>query len=883
MAPKPPPILATPTLTTPELPVLNLPSLPRDSPSTSTLPAGPGTILHSLLTGTRPAADRPAGGLPTEPVAGPSIRVRDSANPPTDRNDVDPWKPYRPPSRALPDLPAPNEEGLRIVTLPYVDLDIGITVRVGWDEATQTYRARRRSDVTPSGPVLYLNNDRITWRTDPQDSTASSADSSPYRVHLSDNDTPPAAKRPRQDHAQNPMPDATHTYINTDHYVWNEHANNHHGYVVMHRKKGLGDEVGPPSRSAFKDDNGLFVGVERSAADITAPAQQLPAWTDRDIWDFYGIHGTAITLFRTEVSRTGKKPQWARPRAQRMEKTYLYDELHRWLDPEMPRETFVQALERFRLSPQQLAEKLEKADLNWKKNRAPDAGAPKPDAPDPAATQPVRANASASTFGNHVHYTWDRNNKTHQGYVAMHRKSGLDDSHGPQTQWAFDDGQRLVNVRRPEYSIHQSHSLRQYWRDIDIWDLYRIEGSQIARFRQEVALNGIQPQWVKPREFPTLRDQLIARLRLWTSSPHAQLDPTTVVAARLRPYNFSTRQLSQLCDELTATGQFNNRLNNDLPVWAETHKRTTKNEAGSPQFEPLKQELQAEIVSLRNQGYALSALKDHLTPAFFSSLLNHVGYRRNPHNCLYRTDIPAMFRADDRTPFELARDNVMLPRLKHPEGTTTLTAVSATFSLKDAVNYARKVDSDALAYDSQRDTTPTNQDDISLINLLRQYLEEDYVSERHSQRFAFTYLLDTRNVEVVPGRENHAFNRKALDDRLPESKTWFPADALEGHISMSSRGFSADRIWLVKSDLSRAAKVTDIQAQYLAGNPELSGTHANAIEERTWTGQLNRHEYDALIDAVAASGKPVLDFPANQEIFSGSIVFVNDGNRPNTA
>lgn len=877
MPPKPP-IIAIPTLNTPELPVLNLPTLPRHRPSTSTQPAGPGTNLHALLAGTRPVGDRPAGGLPDELIAGPLIRVRDSANPPTDRNDVDPWKPYRPPSRALPDLPAPNEEGLRIATLHYADLDIGITVRVDWDEATQAYRARRRSDAIPSGPLLYLNEDRKTWRTDSQDGTTSSADSSPYLVHLSSNeDTPPAAKRPRQDHAQNPTPDATLTYINTDNYVWNEHVNNLHGYVVMHRKKGLGDEVGPLSRSAFKDDNGLFVSVERSTFDITAPAQQLPAWTDRDLWDFYGIHGTAITLFRTEVTRTGKKPQWARPRAQRMEKAYLYDELHRWLDPDMPRETFVQTLERFKLTPQQLAEKLEKADLHWKKNRSPDSGLPKPEAQDPAAAQPVRANASAPVFGNHAHYTWDRNNKTHQGYVEMHRKSGLDDSHGPQTQWAFDDGQRLVNVRLPGYSIHQSHSLRQYWRDIDIWDLYKIEGSQIARFRQEVALNGIQPQWVKPREFPTFRDQLIARLRLWTSSPQAQLDPTAIVAARLRPYNFSTRQLSQLCDELTTTGQFNNRLNNDLPVWAEAHKRKTKNEIGNPQFEPLKQELQAEIVSLRNQGYALSALKDHLTPAFFSSLLNHVGYRRNSHNCLYRTDIPAMFRADDRTPFEFARDNVMLPRMKHPDGTTTLAAVSATFSLKDAVNYARKIDSDALAYDSQRDTAPTNQDDISLINLLRRYLEADYVSERHSQRFAFTYLFDTRNVEVVPGRENHVFNKEALGDKLPENKTWFPADALEGHISVSSRGFSADRIWLVKSDLSRAAKVTDIQAQYFAENGDLTGSHANAIEERTWAGQLNRHEYDALIDSVENSGKTVIDLPDNQDIYAGDIVFAIEG------
>ncbi|EJM18172.1 hypothetical protein PMI21_02330 [Pseudomonas sp. GM18] len=880
MAPKPP-TPAIPTPRAPELPALNIPPLPRDSQSTLTRPHEPGTTSQTLPAGTLHPVDRGAGVPPPTPIAGPSTHVRDSsANPSSDLSDVDPWKHYRLPSQARSALPAPDAEGLRIARLHYVDLDNGITVRVGWDENTQAYRAKRRDDLTPSGPILYLNDDRKTWRTRQSQSSTSAAGST----------SPPVEKRPRLDQAQHSQPDAAPTYINTDHYVWNENANNHHGYVVMHRKRGLDDTVGPPSCMAFRDDNGLFVGVEPATIRINQPARLLPAWTDRDLWDFYGIHGNDIERFRTEAATTGKKPRWAKPRAQRLENVYLYDELRRWLGPNEPRETYVKTLEGY--TPQRLATMLDKVNLYWKTNRPPidansaqGSGVPTP-VPRPVVTQPAGANPSAPVFGDHAHYTWDINNKTRQGYVVMHRNQGLDDSYGPVTQLAFHDDKRLINVQAPGYNIDRHSPLRPFWSDYVIWNLYRIEGRDIERFRQEVALTGMPPQWVKPREYPSLREQLIDHLRLWTSSPHRPVELQADFIAKLRPYNLSTRQLSQLCTELTATGQFPNRLNNDLPMWVEAHRQTTLNETDIQRFEPFIAEFQTEILSLRNQGHAPSSLKDHLTPTFFNSLLSHVGYRRNRHNCLARSDIPAMFRADDRTPFEFARDNVMLSRGALGEGTTEQIAVSATFSLKDAVNYAREVDPEALAYDSQFDTHAGKQaDDVDDVDddplAIFQPVLGEYISKRRSQGFSFYYLFDTRYIEVVPARENYAFNKDALDKPLPGSKTWFPDDDLEGHISVSSRGFSADRIWLVNSNLTRAAKVTDIHTQSIEDSGDGTDSHADAIEERTWAGQLNRDEYDALIDQVANSGKPVLDFPANQDVFSNDIVFTTGSVSPN--
>lgn len=91
---------------------------------------------------------------------------------------------------------------------------------------------------------------------------------------------------------------------------------------------------------------------------------------------------------------------------------------------------------------------------------------------------------------------------------------------------------------------------------------------------------------------------------------------------------------------------------------------------------------------------------------------------------------------------------------------------------------------------------------------------------------------------------------------------------------MSARGLSADRIWLINSSGTRAAKINDICALYLS-QPE-SARHSpragRPIEERTWSGDDNEWEYDNLIDQAANLGKPVIKLP-DGEIYSNDIVF----------
>jgi hypothetical protein len=126
----------------------------------------------------------------------------------------------------------------------------------------------------------------------------------------------------------------------------------------------------------------------------------------------------------------------------------------------------------------------------------------------------------------------------------------------------------------------------------------------------------------------------------------------------------------------------------------------------------------------------------------------------------------------------------------------------------------------------------------------------------------------------VPGEENLVFNGYAQTEKKTGEKTWFPDDSYEGHISMSARGLSADRIWLINSSGTRAAKINDICALYLS-KPESARHRPSAgrpIEERTWRGDYNKREYDDLIDEAANLGKPVIELP-DREIYSNDIVF----------
>lgn len=142
-----------------------------------------------------------------------------------------------------------------------------------------------------------------------------------------------------------------------------------------------------------------------------------------------------------------------------------------------------------------------------------------------------------------------------------------------------------------------------------------------------------------------------------------------------------------------------------------------------------------------------------------------------------------------------------------------------------------------------------------------------------AQRIRFCYLLDTRNVEVVAGQDNRVYNPTRLERSPGDGKTLFPSMKMEGHVSMSSIGFTSRRVWLVNSGTTRAATVEDIHLQALKHATGSDQNPADAIESRTRAGELNRNEYDALIDEVANAGKRIIELPAGQEIFSDDIVF----------
>ena len=390
-----------------------------------------------------------------------------------------------------------------------------------------------------------------------------------------------------------------------------------------------------------------------------------------------------------------------------------------------------------------------------------------------------------------------------------------------------------------------------------------------------------------------LLEQLQVRMNL--RGPHKTLDE---VVATMKPYNLSNRQLTQMLAEMQANGT--------TPQWAENHKQTSIDETNVNRFDDAYEELLPEIFSLRNRGRGFTDFNAHYTRAYLDGLLAYAGYKRNKYNCLYRTDIPAMFRGDDRTPFEFSRDGHMLPRRDLGEGSTTQKAVSATFSLNDAKQYIRQFGKQSgieeLLYDTQYhkypgDLSRTQSSDTESVDSAAdsdadsgsdsepgRITEKDYYPKRLNQNIAFCYLLDTRNIEIVPARENYHFNRDALDEsKRTGGKTWFPDDDLEGHISVSSRGFSADRIWLVNSTFTRAARVSDIYLQSYVHADHSTRGEADSIEERTWAGANNLSDYDMLIDQVAAANKPVINFPAGKEVFSNDVVFTPDLITPTTA
>lgn len=300
----------------------------------------------------------------------------------------------------------------------------------------------------------------------------------------------------------------------------------------------------------------------------------------------------------------------------------------------------------------------------------------------------------------------------------------------------------------------------------------------------------------------------------------------------LQSYNLSPQQHVRLLEELSA--------NLRQPHWLEPHKRLSEDPTNAQRFEPLRSEIEPMIVSIRNETFepgTLPDFEDSVSPAFLRGFLEKLGYQRNLNNCLYRTDIPGLFRADDRTPYELHTDGMMLPRMEHSAGSTTETPVSATLSLEEVRMYGKGAPpAEHLAYNRQIDSRPPK-------------------SEKHAtrlrQRFGFTYVIDTRGVEVVLGAENLLFNKKGMNE-----DAWLPDDDREAHISVRQNdGIDSQRLWLLDSTLSKGARLQDIHDQ--------AGFDAEFIHHDTQAGQQNRQRYDELIDAVASAGKPILRLKAN--------------------
>jgi len=525
------------------------------------------------------------------------------------------------------------------------------------------------------------------------------------------------------------------------------------------------------------------------------------------------------------------------------------------------------------------------------------AAAPKPSAQESRATDTPRASAvvvAKLSYSGQPPYTRLAGPDS-QGYYRLKK---LDADNAEDNVYAFSkDDDHWVLVDPPEGRMDASgQSLAAErlpsWTDHEIWEHYGLHGNDISRFRSEVETTGKQPQWANASQAGRTREQLIRALK-WAHPDKSAEERGQI----LQGYNLLPSMLPRLQQALQEHAK--------LPDWAQTHKLQSETETDPQRFDLLEQEVLPQIRTIRNfEAHSLDPdFVAYYSRPFLEAFLLRIGYQTNIHGCLYRTDIPAMFRTEDRTPFELARDGCMLARENHPPGSTTKKALSATFSLSDAKNYSvgggpgigqlryntqtnkypgrrpesdsgSDADSEGSADESASNTSHTASSVASSSTAQQSEAastgsgsgapisldsERGYTTYRHRQTTSFIYMIDTRNVEVVPGQENRFFN--------PDSRTnnFLPYDDLEGHVSVSDRGVSAGRIWLVNSSLTRAASVRAIH--------QAAGQTAADIESATWSGVDNSAVYDQLIDRVADTGGTVLNWPADGKIFADDVTW----------
>lgn len=464
-----------------------------------------------------------------------------------------------------------------------------------------------------------------------------------------------------------------------------------------------------------------------------------------------------------------------------------------------------------------------------------------------------------------------------RGYYSVREHRAVEHD-GPYGKWfefrvvrqeagfAFtDEHRRLIRVDPAEARGDTSVPLKLvHWSDGDIWSVYRLEGAQALLFRIEAEALGRAPDWATRFTEPNTHKFLSDSFR-W-SYPQR---PETERAQILRSYNLSMAQQNRLRQDMEH-GRF--------PEWAEQHKRLTQNLSDDSRFEQIAEELQPLVLRMREKGqtpdFDSHPVSQRYEESFLKSYLEHAGYLRNQHDYLYRTDIPAMFRADLRTPFELARDKRLVKLRGNPSDSTSKSAFSATFGATNALSYMGfDYYSNPRHYNTQANLYPGHFSDSDSSSGYRHHSAEesdtsfemdhsrDYPLLRRKQTLGFLYVIDTRGIEVVPRVENIYLNDMDFD-----------GDALEGRISMPTRGISAERIWLVKSDLSQAARVEDILRQ--------AGDNAEAIEKATWAGTdgsdayLNgTNAYDRLINEIANSGGVVLKLPKGENTFSNDVTW----------
>ena len=522
----------------------------------------------------------------------------------------------------------------------------------------------------------------------------------------------------------------------------------------------------------------------------------------------------------------------------------------------------------WRLTPQISEKPVARHDLQTDSGSTTKRPASSSSEPPATTIAPKRPRSSDTpTYVNQSLYTASMRSPDAQGYHELTPRWGSNQS---DIRFAFQDRHgNWIQVAPPTGGFGSQPTHLTHWTDQEIWELYGIQGREIERFRSEAQALGKPPHWVEPN---VTDDPVVNLLR---DSLH-WLHPTLTSNERqalLQSYNLLPSQLSRLQQHL--------QTELTLPPWVQAHKRMTE-DVGNPLY--LDQFSRDAINELnlkrdaRHEGYDPET---SLTPQLREALLVKLGYRRNKNNCLYRTDIPALFRGDERTPFELANDNAMLPRYAHRPGATTHKPISATFSLKEGLMYASAPDPEYLRFNSQtnkypgRNTSDSDSDGSDASDSDSSESSEwsdtgspvpwdherHYQTTRTRQTEMFLYALDTRTLEVVPHEENHSFNSAARDT----PPTWFPDDDYEGLISVTKKGLEAERVWLLNSALTKGANVKDIEQQ--------AGSRADQIEASTHAGHANKHEYDQLIDEVEAAGKPMLRLSGNKNEFGYDVIW----------